>query len=269
MNTVKHNHHILILVKTYPSPSRKYIETCCTAGIDDQGNMIRIYPVPFRLLQEEKQYKKWQWVEGDTMESKADKRPESRKIDYTAMKALDLRIQDWPEKIKWLNKCPRFGSVTEIDEARMKTGLSLGIIKPTSILDLEFQSEEPDWTPDQLEKLTQQLTQDDLFTEVSAAAEIKQLEKIPYGFYYHFTCPGSDKPERIRITDWEIYQLYRNVCGAPNWQKKMREMYVEKYGAKDVYLILGNHHRFQNQWLCIGVVAAPKGTQAPATLDLF
>ena len=55
---VKKDHNILILVKTYPSPSAKYIETCCTAGIDDQGKMVRIYPIPFRYLNETKRYKK-------------------------------------------------------------------------------------------------------------------------------------------------------------------------------------------------------------------
>jgi hypothetical protein len=35
---------ILILCKTYPSPSGKHVETSCVAGIDTKGNLIRLPP---------------------------------------------------------------------------------------------------------------------------------------------------------------------------------------------------------------------------------
>ncbi|WP_245961234.1 hypothetical protein [Neopusillimonas maritima] len=38
---------ILILAKTYPSPSAQYVETSCVAGISQDGSMRRLYPVPF------------------------------------------------------------------------------------------------------------------------------------------------------------------------------------------------------------------------------
>lgn len=41
---------ILITVKTYPTLSAKYGELVCTAGLREDGSWIRIYPVPFRLL---------------------------------------------------------------------------------------------------------------------------------------------------------------------------------------------------------------------------
>ena len=54
---------VFITVKTYPTLSVKYDELVCTAGITEKGNWVRIYPVPFRRLQWEKQYKKYQWIE--------------------------------------------------------------------------------------------------------------------------------------------------------------------------------------------------------------
>ena len=50
---------VLITVKTYPTLSRKYGETVCTAGVRADGSWMRIYPVPFRRLEEEEQYKKF------------------------------------------------------------------------------------------------------------------------------------------------------------------------------------------------------------------
>lgn len=107
-------------------------------------------------------------------------------------------------------------------------------------------------------------------TEVDSS-KVKLLEKIPYGFYYKFTGADRNKVERIRITDWEIYQLYRNTVESRqgNWQQKMIDKYVTEFSKRDVFLILGNMHRFQNEWLCIGVVAAPRGAQGPATGELF
>lgn len=50
---------ILITVKTYPTLSRKYGETVCTAGVRPDGSWLRIYPVPFRRLDETEQYRKF------------------------------------------------------------------------------------------------------------------------------------------------------------------------------------------------------------------
>ncbi len=49
---------VLITVKTYPTPSTRYIELVCTAGVREDGPWIRIYPAPFRFLKT--QYKKYQ-----------------------------------------------------------------------------------------------------------------------------------------------------------------------------------------------------------------
>jgi hypothetical protein len=46
---------VLITVKTYPTLSRKYGETVCTAGVRPDGSWVRIYPVPFRRLEEAEQ----------------------------------------------------------------------------------------------------------------------------------------------------------------------------------------------------------------------
>jgi len=56
---------IYITVKTYPTLSEKYDELVCTAGICEDGSWIRLYPLPFRKLDNEQKYKKYQWIEAD------------------------------------------------------------------------------------------------------------------------------------------------------------------------------------------------------------
>jgi hypothetical protein len=51
---------ILITVKAYPNPSRKYGETVCCAGVDlSNSQLVRLYPIKFRDLDEGKQFKKY------------------------------------------------------------------------------------------------------------------------------------------------------------------------------------------------------------------
>jgi hypothetical protein len=68
---------VLITVKTYPTLSRKYGETVCTAGIREDGTWVRIYPVPFRRLTEEQQYRKFDWLECGLVRNTSDPRPET------------------------------------------------------------------------------------------------------------------------------------------------------------------------------------------------
>ena len=68
---------ILVTVKTYPTLSRTYGETVCTAGIREDGTWVRIYPVPFRRLNESEQYRKYDWIECRLVRRTADPRPES------------------------------------------------------------------------------------------------------------------------------------------------------------------------------------------------
>jgi hypothetical protein len=54
---------ILIIVKTYPTLSRKYAELVCTAGVTANGDWRRLYPIRFCQLYDPQKYKKFQWVE--------------------------------------------------------------------------------------------------------------------------------------------------------------------------------------------------------------
>ena len=75
---------ILVTVKTYPLPSKKTMEASCTAGITQDGNWIRLFPLPFRYLQSSKQFKKYQWIEAKITKA-SDPRPESYKIDIDSI----------------------------------------------------------------------------------------------------------------------------------------------------------------------------------------
>lgn len=71
---------VLIIVTTYPLPSSKYQELVCTAGFTENGDWIRIYPVPLSALVENR-FRKYHWIELDLEKRTGgrDFRPESYK----------------------------------------------------------------------------------------------------------------------------------------------------------------------------------------------
>ncbi len=144
---------VLILCKTYPSPSARYVETSCVAGISESGRLKRLYPVPFRLIQDEQQFKKWQWVNARIFKSNTDNRPESYKvyIDTINCEPDILSTQDnWRERRAWIEKTPIFSSFEAIEAKRVETGQSLALLRPKRIIALEIEaSDQPDWTQEE------------------------------------------------------------------------------------------------------------------------
>ena len=130
---------ILILAKTYPSPSAQYMETSCVAGISEQAVMRRLYPVPFRMIEDGQQFKKWQWIEVRVEKANKDHRPESHKVYVDTISCgnvIDAK-RAWAARSEWLDKIPSFQSFEALDAARLSEGLSIALLRPKSVLGLD------------------------------------------------------------------------------------------------------------------------------------
>src|ERR1700682_1698027 len=68
---------VLITVRTYPVPATKGVEVSCTAGVTDDGKWIRLFPLPYRLLDDENKFRKYQWINVKSAKARHDSRPES------------------------------------------------------------------------------------------------------------------------------------------------------------------------------------------------
>ena len=80
---------ILITVKTYPTLSATYGELVCTAGLREDGSWIRIYPIPFRRLEDFQKFEKYRIVEADVTRNWKDSRPESHRVDFQSLQLTD------------------------------------------------------------------------------------------------------------------------------------------------------------------------------------
>src|SRR6267154_3459959 len=77
----------LILVRTYPTPATNGVEVSCTAAGSEDGKWLRLFPIPYRFLDQDKRFAKYQWIEA-SMKKASDARPESYKLDYNSIKPV-------------------------------------------------------------------------------------------------------------------------------------------------------------------------------------
>ena len=125
---------VLVTIKTYPTPASKGAEVSCTAGVTDDGKWIRLFPIPFRYMGGDKQFKKYQWIEVDAKKS-SDPRQESFEVNIDTLKVVTDAL---PSKNAWQARKDiifplKAPSLCYLQKSRKQTGVTLGIFKPKSI----------------------------------------------------------------------------------------------------------------------------------------
>lgn len=255
---------VLILCKTYPSPSSAYVETSCVAGMDESGKLIRLFPVPFRLVSDEQQFRKWQWIEARVRKSREDNRPESHRISVDTIDVLGEPIpyrNEWVERRRVIAAVPVFNSFTALDSARENDGTTLGLLRPSRIVDvLITRTDAPDWSAEEKAKLLQAQKQGSLFDQDAELKSLITLKKLPFDFHYVYECESGDglSTHKHKLVDWEAGALFWNICRKPNWQQLFRQKFLDEFSAKDLIFLMGTIHRFPKQWLIVGVIYPPK-----------
>jgi hypothetical protein len=271
---------VLLTVTTYPLPSRSYDELVCTAGVLENGEWIRIYPMPLSILKgwkkegKVKQRTKYTWIELDLKERTDDFRPESYSPkDYNFK---DLVIGDtidtkgnWMKRKELCLKNVYTNMELLINESKAPFNKSLATFKPTKIHKLIIEKDDEDWKP-----VWQALqSQMNLFEDKQEPR--KAFPKLPYKFKYEFE-DETGKVRKLMIEDWEIGQLYWNCLREANGNKeialeKVRERYETEFiNKKEIYFFLGttkewHTRRSKNPFVIIGVFYPKKESQ----LSLF
>lgn len=268
------NERILITVKTYPTLSRKYGETVCTAGVRPDGTWIRLYPVPFRRLGEEQQYRKFDWIECQVQRRTSDPRPES----YRPLRMQQLQpvahmdtSGNWRERRRLLLRTAQvYTRMGDLIEGAKANRLSLAVFKPARIVDLICEQEEREWDPDKVRQMREQFSQLDLFEDNDWRETFEIIPKLPYSFSYKFEDADGHSSE-LQILDWEIGALYWNCLRSCNGDEqqaigKVRMKYLEQFSQKDLHFFLGTTQQFHfvapNPWVIIGVFPIPHERQA-------
>lgn len=235
--------------------SRDYL--CCR--YDAIRKLRRVYPVPFRFLDGNSQFTKWEWISARLARAAADQRPESHRIDVDTVRKLSENVSSadgWARRLALIEPHV-FDDFGALEQRRLKTGETLGFVRPSRLVSLELTPQQnSDWTPEELEKLTQER----LFESVENRPPT--LRKLGHDFHYRYECATPDGPKQYRhmITDWEAGVLYLNCVKkyGSSWEEKLRQKLEMEFAAKNLILMMGTMHRFPDQWLIIGLIYPPK-----------
>jgi hypothetical protein len=259
---------VLITVKTYPTLSRKYGETVCTAGVRADGSWIRIYPVPFRRLEEEEQYKKFDWIETDFIRGRSDPRPETRHpADLAKMLPTGhMGTEDnWRERRELLLKKTKVHDRLEPLLAGAKENrLSLAVFKPAKIRGFIWEDDDREWNQSKVAEMREQTKQSQMFAEDAWRQTFNIIPKLPYAFSYQIE-DAVGKKSTMQVLDWECGQLYWNCLRRHRDEavalEKVKAKYLDEFGKRDLHFFLGTtqqlHGFAPNPWVIVGVFAPP------------
>ena len=167
---------VLIVVTTYPLPSRSHDELVCTAGILENGDWVRIYPVPFSFWG----FHKYQWIELaiTSQDKNKDFRPESFRptqydlSDFKVIGKIDT-AQEWFTRKQLCLKNVFTNMTALIEASQAPSNLSLAAFKPRKIKKFIVEDDERDWKPEWIA----QMKQSDMFASTKVSSDIF-IEKI-------------------------------------------------------------------------------------------
>jgi hypothetical protein len=248
---------VLITVKTFPIPSSKYDELVCTAGVNERGDFIRLYPINFRDLPFSQQYKKYQWLEVDAAKHTGrDSRKESYRPNCDSIRLIGEPIpskDNWVERSKYaLAKASQ--SMEELHAKQEADKTSLGVFRPKEVIDLVACPDAPDWKPSFKAALMQQRLWED------RKASKEPPRKVPFKFQYKFVCDDVRcRGHQMMIEDWEVGALYwrcvddgatpEEACGSVK-QKFLDTMCTSD---RDTHFYAGTVLAYPKSWVIIGV----------------
>ena len=271
--TTTENQRILVTVKTYPTLSRKYGETVCTAGIREDGTWVRIYPVPFRRLDASERYQKYDWIECRLVCRTADPRPESfspaDQNELTPVGHIDTSDK-WRERRRLLLQTAQvYDRLDRLIEGAKSNTLSLAVFKPTKVTDFIWENEDRNWNQERLHQMRALHSQLALFEDNSWRQTFQLIPKLPYSFSYRFE-DSTGKRSELQVLDWEAGALYWNCLKSTEGDEdaalaKVRNKYFDTFLKTDLHFFLGTTQQFHqvapNPWVIVGVFPIPDDLQ--------
>jgi hypothetical protein len=243
---------VLVVARTYPVPARKSIEVSCTAGITEDGRLIRLFPIPYRFLDQDKRFTKYQYIEARIAKSESDARPESYHVDIDSIRIGSQPIptaDNWEaRKAKVLPLRTRSLCFLQAERDLNKEP-TLGFFKPKIITALKIEPTSSEWTSEELGRLRQY--------PLFGNAPKTELEKLPAVFSYEFKCDESGcHTHTLSCTDWEMgaaYRAWRYKYGA-RWEEKFRHRFeTEMIMQNDTHFFVGTLRNHPDSWIIIGL----------------
>ncbi|MBX3194732.1 MAG: hypothetical protein KF727_06485 [Microbacteriaceae bacterium] len=201
---------VLITVKASPQPSAKYGDTVCVAGIRvDKGraDWIRLYPLPFRWMGVEQQFRKFDLIDLEVRRETKDTRPESFRPDIDTIKIVG-HLDDWKDRQPIMSRVPRTSTcVLSAAGSDHHDAPSLGMVAVRSLNRVVIESF-AGWSDAQKVRIAAaaNLAPLDLFGD--AAQTPPELKPPRFVVRYEYRCDADSCPGHTgQVLDWELTAL--------------------------------------------------------------
>jgi len=233
----------LILVKALPHRSSSYFETVCCAGVGRDLKWRRLYPVPFRVLENSQQFKRWHWVTYKFTSPEHDGRRESQKVvPETIIVSTQLRPGERSRVASALTR-------ESIVEA-VSLGETLTLIQPSE-LTFSWKRKSDARLEDERAKHALLANQTSLLNKIA-----KPLEPCPFEFVVRWIS-AAGRTHTHTCDDWESSTAFfrrREALGEVAALGSLKATYEGDYLRRGIRFALGTHSRRKAQWLLVGII---------------
>jgi hypothetical protein len=242
---------VLIIGRASPEPSKKHIETVCTGGVTEKGEVLRLYPIPLRYLEEAERYKQWTWAEFEIAKDRSDNRKESHKVKDGSIHILG-QSEDWSEKFMFL-KYAVAKDKESLQRLYHEDWTSIGVVE-IELVKFHVQIQTKNWEQDKA-YIKQFLLYEDR----------KPLEQLPIELRLTFRCKNNPqcKTHDSSLIGWEYMEAFRNFRkaygSAENAIVALKHAIEAKFGDanRNAYALMGTH-RFHPIWMVAQLYFIPK-----------
>lgn len=208
----------IVIIKAAPQATAKHGETVCCAGVDLQGQWLRLYPIAFRTLEEGQKFGRWDRVRFRWRRPTDDQRLESRRVDQHSLEIVGSLRQ--PEREKFLAALV----VTGLDAER-SAGRSLALLKAETLA-FYVEPRSAEELGAEAAKFSGLRNQLDLFNTKS----VVPYQPCPYRFKYRYGLTMDCATARAKTGRWRL----RTFTGPSATERRKRSRRCVGCSAKSI-----------------------------------
>jgi hypothetical protein len=247
---------LIVTVKAAPNPSATHGETVCVAGLsvaEPEHGWIRLYPINFRYLQQDRQFRKHDIVHVTAAPAVNDARTESWRPDMSTLSV----VRNLPT---WQRRRPSIDPYVEPSMCALNRAAqtnvharSLGLVEVRDVGGLDVDVH-PGWTAEEQRKIDGYVNQLDLFGGEDRAP----LEAPRFRGHYRWRCADPTcKGHRQGLIDWEFVALQRRLRTRSDSDAvaALQTRFVDELcsAANEVAFYVGNQAKRENVFSVLGV----------------
>jgi hypothetical protein len=257
---------VVVLVKAAPVMTSHLEETMCVAGARvDRGEpeWVRLHPVPFRDLEDDRRFAKYQTVSVAVRRPRSDRRPESwSPVHGSILPGARMGTGGgWAQRRALIDRLGEATMCELVEANRSGSGAgtpSLAVVRPTEPPSLLITLRDRDQIREWERRAKGAASRVSLFADQEKRKP--GFEVVPWSFRYAFRCgsPGCRGHEQT-IVDWEALALWRRIRNRSDWQEQMRLKFERTlWRGRDTVLFVGNQEQRPAAFLVLGVFWPPE-----------